>query len=1184
MQKNPYGVLGLHPHAPRELVEEAYWLQIDEVQRGPRDPESRQRMTALNQAHEQIAAAVAEHPGHAEQAPALAEPGSFDDYYALLCLDSAATNSVVKLAFGVMRRRIDAAAGEYRFRQLTQARDVLLDPVQRKHYDEWLHEHADVPFPSQLENRAPEVVEAPASPPAPPRKRPRAASTTRKSTAIGKAAQATADAERLAKIERNKQELMDRADQLLRVFEARTPAPANGLSGSPVTPEPNSTGDADAPALAHGSEESSNDRLVRVEAEAAELLRRIDDLLRTMDAPAAPAEAAPVLNADGNGAAPVTRKPKSPAKGAGKTRAPKSDRRRESPARGNAAPFGANGGSPPASPDEAAELTNVESPVSDPVRAANGASPDVTSDGGASTPADEAVPASIVVAEDGAATDLPPPAAAPTPVRGTNGSAPAEPLVRVAAAAPGIEHSVHAPAATVASPGAAAGATALRVTAIGASGVAATASAGAAVMGGVGRASERAIRREYAAAPVTPTRTEWHAGESAILRAMLAHWCVALAMFTTFTLHVYNMTRSPAYDIDEGAILGQGWATVRLGRLDPYTYWYDHPPLGWITLGLPMWIIRELGIGASAIDAGRVLMLLINLASSFLLFHICMRLTQSRLAAMIAIVVVAASPQTIELHRLVKLDNIATIWLLAAILLLLGPTTRLNQIWWSALCLGAATLSKEPLVFFVPGALFIIFDRIDRERRPLAMVGWIAVYGCVVSVYPLFALLRGELFPSGTYLGGNSEHVSLLGTLFGRSGDIYGSTSFSAQFKEWWREEPVLVWLLSGALGVSIVASIRDRGARIAVALSIPYLFFLTRVGGIRDYWVLPVLPILALNLALMVSQLLAVGRAGAIRVLHVVGGRNDGGSRERLWPIPIIIVAAVLVLLVPYFALSRAPVYRSQFRDLYQRDYNVVHHEAERWIATNLDRDALLIIDTTYLIDLREVGGSPGAGGSKGGFDKTYHYWIADRDPGVRTRLLKDDWRNVDFIVLTPPMAGDVNRGDLPFVSTVVDHANPIAQFGDGQSLIRILAVNRLSEEPTGIGSRPPLVPESARELLDSFSYGPPAVAGVPDPKINVFFVTRCADDLLRIAMSDGVVYTELPCSQEPLFDGFYGRSVLMNVSVGDPTTLTLKAEGQEDIQLAVGRVWLQGFPNEPTGVVNDVPVDHSGSARSNE
>ena len=56
-----------------------------------------------------------------------------------------------------------------------------------------------------------------------------------------------------------------------------------------------------------------------------------------------------------------------------------------------------------------------------------------------------------------------------------------------------------------------------------------------------------------------------------------------LLVYATY-LHGTNMFNFPYYESDEGTYTSQAWAVVTEGTLAPYTYWYDHPPLGWLVI------------------------------------------------------------------------------------------------------------------------------------------------------------------------------------------------------------------------------------------------------------------------------------------------------------------------------------------------------------------------------------------------------------------------------------------------------------------------------------------------------------------------------------------------------------------------------------------------------------------------
>ena len=51
-------------------------------------------------------------------------------------------------------------------------------------------------------------------------------------------------------------------------------------------------------------------------------------------------------------------------------------------------------------------------------------------------------------------------------------------------------------------------------------------------------------------------------------------------------VRLINLGGSPQRVDDEGTYVAQAYAVSRLGELSHYTYWYDHPPLGWIQIAL----------------------------------------------------------------------------------------------------------------------------------------------------------------------------------------------------------------------------------------------------------------------------------------------------------------------------------------------------------------------------------------------------------------------------------------------------------------------------------------------------------------------------------------------------------------------------------------------------------------------
>ena len=55
---------------------------------------------------------------------------------------------------------------------------------------------------------------------------------------------------------------------------------------------------------------------------------------------------------------------------------------------------------------------------------------------------------------------------------------------------------------------------------------------------------------------------------------------------------------------DEGTYASQAWSVTHLRALAPYTYWYDHPPLGWLVLSAALEpFARMAGVNGSLEEA-----------------------------------------------------------------------------------------------------------------------------------------------------------------------------------------------------------------------------------------------------------------------------------------------------------------------------------------------------------------------------------------------------------------------------------------------------------------------------------------------------------------------------------------------------------------------------------------------------
>ena len=170
----------------------------------------------------------------------------------------------------------------------------------------------------------------------------------------------------------------------------------------------------------------------------------------------------------------------------------------------------------------------------------------------------------------------------------------------------------------------------------------------------------------------------------------------------TFVSHAYNMFSYPLYLGDEGIYMEQAWSVLNARGLTPYTYFYDHAPAGWILIAAWLRLLpRGVYQWGMPINSGRVLMLLLAVASTILLSRLASRLSGSSAAGFLAGVIFALSPLSLYYGRMVLLDNIMLFWLLVALELITGGDD-LFAFFGGGAAFGIALLTKETAIFFTP--------------------------------------------------------------------------------------------------------------------------------------------------------------------------------------------------------------------------------------------------------------------------------------------------------------------------------------------------------------------------------------------------------------------------------------------------------------------------------------------------
>ncbi len=501
---------------------------------------------------------------------------------------------------------------------------------------------------------------------------------------------------------------------------------------------------------------------------------------------------------------------------------------------------------------------------------------------------------------------------------------------------------------------------------------------------------------------------------------------VAALLTLTGVVHAWGMGRAPGLTDDEGTYVAQAWAVLTRGSLSHYTYWYDHPPLGWVQIA--GWVGLTGGFHANtlAVVSGRGLALLAALVSAGQVFLLGRRLGFTRTTAAVAVLVFALCPLALSQQRLVLLDNLAVPWLLGALVLAASPARRLWAFAASGMCFAVAVLTKETFLLLLPAVVWLVWERSDRRTRRFCLTAFFAAFVLLVTFYPLFALLKGELWPSA---GRVSLFDALRFQLFTRpsSGSVLTSgTPARALLDSWLASDP---WLL-GAAALALPAGLALRRLRpIAVGLAVMAVFLL-RGGYLPGPYVLVALPLAAVLVAGVGEALWRWPRSASGRAGPALTGRRLG----RAAVVSALVVAGALV----------APRWFQADHRLMTADHVTPVRRAEAWLAGRVPHRATMIIDDSVWVDLVDRG-----------FDPNRIVWFQkldftqNIDPSI-TRRFPQGWRAFDYVVETPVLRGTLSSfpGQMTDLRTALAHSRVVASFGRGPDRVDVRRI-----EPPGPG-----------------------------------------------------------------------------------------------------------------------------------
>jgi hypothetical protein len=309
-------------------------------------------------------------------------------------------------------------------------------------------------------------------------------------------------------------------------------------------------------------------------------------------------------------------------------------------------------------------------------------------------------------------------------------------------------------------------------------------------------------------------------------------------------------------------------------------------------------------------------------------------------------------------------------------------------------------------------------------------------------VYFLYANLKNELLPAHLDFNLNNppaEHVSLLYTIWQQlhrsQGSILDRNSLFWTFSlgAWLPKD---TFLLAGGMVATLfnlVLGLRDRkghrGELIASLLALGYAFYLMRGSVMLEFYVVPLVPFLALNIGLVASRILRlVPEARRMPLL-------SGSARAAI----LAVCFAVLILPQGGYILVRDQYGKVVPHDLYKLPLTPLQDQQLAFIRQHISPNARIVMDDDLWVQLHDVAPY---------YLQAHSHWKASSDPAVRDKLFAKNWQNIDYIVMSNKMLTAMQQnntgGGENYILTALQHAQPVWQLTRGDISLAIYQVQK--------------------------------------------------------------------------------------------------------------------------------------------
>jgi len=500
----------------------------------------------------------------------------------------------------------------------------------------------------------------------------------------------------------------------------------------------------------------------------------------------------------------------------------------------------------------------------------------------------------------------------------------------------------------------------------------------------------------------TVSASQWHEISIPLGLEVLT---VAVVLGIIFVIQVINLFNYPAYGATEGTLMANAWSLLH-GQITPNMYTFDQPPIGWGQIAVWLQLTGGTTSFGNAINSGRVLMMLLAIASSLLLYLITSRISGSRSAALLAMVIYSFSTLSLIYRREVLFENIGIFWLLLSLCLITAGKSRLRTFVIAAIALGIAILSDDVFLCFLPVMLYAVWLYSTPFQRTYSLLTFLYLVLVIVAIYVMLVLFNGQLFQPGLIPGVKGSQESLIGGILQKWQVPFSAGQFTESWNTWLQDAWLFLAAGMVAMAINILGGIANRFQLLAALLAATYCVVLLSSRTVYSFSIVPLLPFLALNIAVALNT--------PVRWLTKKIGFDL--ARVLLW---FLLIGA----LIPASIQLAQPV-------LAQNDA-VPQQQSLLWVRNNVPHNAVIIVPSYLYSDLRDQGGAS----DNAAFSNAYIYTDVVSDSQITNVQLKENWQNINFLVVDASMLNDIKDSEqYELLDEAIHHVTLRATFGNAQ------------------------------------------------------------------------------------------------------------------------------------------------------